>query len=46
VERIVTCRACGFSDQSAFTRCFRTAVGMSPRAFRKTIFSRGAAAGL
>lgn len=29
--------ACGFTDQSAFTRRFRSAVGMSPRAYRKAI---------
>ncbi len=26
--------ACGFSDQSHFSRCFKTAGGMSPKAFR------------
>ena len=31
--------ACGFTDQSAFTRRFRSAVGMSPRAYRKAIVS-------
>ena len=32
--------ACGFTDQSAFTRRFRSAVGMSPRAFRKAVAAR------
>ncbi len=35
--------ACGFTDQSAFTRRFRSAVGMSPRAFRKRILGRSVA---
>jgi len=29
--------ACGFTDQSAFTRRFRSTVGMTPRAYRNTI---------
>lgn len=34
-------RACGFSDQSAFTRKFKAEVGMAPRAYRATISHRG-----
>jgi transcriptional regulator GlxA family with amidase domain len=30
--------ACGYSDQSAFTRRFRAAVGMSPREYRRAHF--------
>ncbi len=29
--------ACGFTDQSAFTRRFRSTVGMTPRAYREAI---------
>jgi AraC-like DNA-binding protein len=29
--------ACGFTDQSAFSRRFKSTVGMSPRAYRQAI---------
>jgi AraC-like DNA-binding protein len=32
--------ACGFTDQSAFTRRFRSTVGMTPRAYREAIAHR------
>jgi AraC-like DNA-binding protein len=34
--------ACGFTDQSAFTRRFRSTVGMAPRAYRATIANQAA----
>ncbi|WP_424798448.1 helix-turn-helix domain-containing protein [Pseudomonas viridiflava] len=30
-------QACGFTDQSAFTRKFKAEVGVSPRAYRAQI---------
>jgi len=36
--------ACGFTDQSAFTRRFRSTVGMAPRAYRAAIANQGAVA--
>jgi AraC-like DNA-binding protein len=36
--------ACGFTDQSAFTRRFRSTVGMAPRAYRTTIANQVAVA--
>jgi AraC-like DNA-binding protein len=35
--------ACGFTDQSAFTRRFRSTVGMAPRAYRAAIAHQAAA---
>jgi AraC-like DNA-binding protein len=32
---------CGYSDQSAFTRKFREAVGLSPSEYRRTLFEKG-----
>ncbi|HTW37625.1 MAG TPA: AraC family transcriptional regulator [Steroidobacteraceae bacterium] len=37
--------ACGFTDQSAFTRRFRSTVGMTPRAYREAVGHRLSAAG-
>lgn len=34
--------ACGITDQSAFTRRFRSTVGMAPRAYRATIANQPA----
>jgi AraC-like DNA-binding protein len=36
--------ACGFTDQSAFTRRFRSTVGMAPRAYRATLATQAAVA--
>ena len=36
-------QACGFSDQSAFTRKFKAEVGMAPRAYRLMIATRARA---
>lgn len=38
-------QACGFTDHSAFTRQFRTAVGMSPREYRLLLRGTGARSG-
>jgi len=38
-------QACGFSDQSAFTRKFRAEVGMAPRQYRASIAAKAAQKG-
>lgn len=38
-------QACGFSDQSAFSRQFKASVGTTPRDFRKLLESRAARSG-
>ncbi len=35
--------ACGFADQSAFTRQFKATVGMTPRNYRTSVFAASAA---
>ena len=32
--------ACGYADQSAFTRRFRASIGMSPSEYRRSIIGR------
>ena len=36
-------QACGFTDQSAFTRKFKAEVGMAPRQYRAMIAARAQA---